>query len=266
MENIDRIARIREQQKQKIKDNCPTSVLFYIATGRQCPRSVNLWYDKIKELSGNANHHFKDFHRAVIFGMYPELRDACNYFNDLAVQAAERKVKLSDAEITKIENDTINKYNLAESYFIAEVTAEQQKRIDANLISAMDKYVNTEIKQYAPVVQVMAQALKNTLPKNEPVEHDFVNYFQLVDTCIRNEERFIRNKSIAPKNVSETAEQLFDMQHKGVLDEDFKINDYKTFKESPLLKNLSYKGKEYSVSHNLMPQSELVNIEREFCY
>ena len=266
MENSDRIEQIRKQQEQRAKDNCPTAVLFYIATGMRSPRPVNPWYDTIKELSGGANFHFRYFHRAVIFGMYPELRDACNYFDVSMKQAIQKKEKLSDDDVAKIENDTINKYDLAGSYFIAQSTEEQQKRINVNLISAMNRYVNTEIKQYAPAVQVLAQALKTTLPENENIGHDFVNYFEFVDICIRDENRFLKNKSIPSKDVTETAEKLFDLQHQGVLDKDFKITDYVAFKESSLVKTLSYKGKEYNVSQSLMPQSNLVNIKREFVF
>ena len=266
MENSDKIEQIRKQQEQKAKDNCPTTVLFYIATGRQSPRPVNPWYDAIKDLSGGANFHFKDFHRAVIFGMYPELKNACNYFDVSIKQAHQKKEKLSDEDITKIENDTINKYDLAGSYFIGQVTEEQQKRINVNLISAMDRYVNTEIKRFAPIVQVLAHALKNTLSGNEIIGHDFVNYFDFVDACTRDENRFLERKSIPPKDVSKTAEQIFDLQHKGVLDKDLKIINYIAFKESSLVKNLSYKGNEYNLSHNLMPQSNVERIKKEFVF
>lgn len=50
-------------------------------------------------------------------------------------------------------------------------------------------------------------------------------------------------------------------KHKGILNEDFQIVDYNALKKSDLVENLSYKGKEYNVSHNLIPQANLSKIK-----
>ncbi|MBP5399550.1 MAG: hypothetical protein J6Y53_03950 [Alphaproteobacteria bacterium] len=136
MNGIDEIERIKEQQ---IKNNCPTAVLFYIVTGRMAPMSVDPWYGQIKKLTGNADRNLVEFHQALIYGMYPELKEACHYFNVSVKKRLEKGEKLSAQSLAQIENDTIGKYNLPKSYFIGHVDAQQQKRVDANMKSALDK-------------------------------------------------------------------------------------------------------------------------------
>lgn len=141
MDNADEIKRVKEQQ---IKNNCPTSVLFYIATGRIAPMSVDPWYGQIKKLSGNADKNLPEFHKALIFGMYPELKEACNHFDVTVRKHLEKGEKLSAEILKEIEDNTVNKYNLPKSYFIGFIDAEQQKRVDANMKAALDDMKTNE--------------------------------------------------------------------------------------------------------------------------
>ncbi len=266
MDVMEKIRQLRQRHKQNSKNSCPTAILLYIATERQCPKPVDPWYSQIKKLSRNANRHYADFHRAVIFGMYPELKGACDFFNASLNNALKSNEKLSDENLLQIEKNTIKKYNLPESYFIGSANKDQQQRIDVNLASAMNKYVNASIKELYPAVQVIAHALKDTLSANKTLEYDFVKHMKFVDMCLHYEENFYKNKSIPPQEISHTVEQLFDMKKKGLLDKDFQILDYEAFKESPLLKSLPYQGKKHNIVANLMPRSYIAKIKKQFTW
>lgn len=262
MDIINKILQLRQKKEQERKDNCPTSAILYIATGMRSHKTINPWYDRIKELADGATFHQYYFHSAVVYGMYPELENACKDFAQSMQEIYQSKENVSENEKEKIEKSIIKKYGLQNSYNIGTLTPEQQSRVDANKASAMKRYVDEETKKLNPTVQVLAQALRSTLPSSEPVEHKFVNYFNFIDIALGHEEYFKEVQSKYPKDKVGTINQIFELRQQGILDKDYKIVDYNAFKESSLVKSFSYQGQKYDITQNIMPQNMIANIRQ----
>ncbi len=118
--------KIRKKQ-QEDENPCPTGILLYIATARQAFVEVNPWYNQVKKLAAGANRHHKEHHEAVIYGMYPELEDACKYFNKEMRAYFENHETCTKEDAQKIENNTIRKFNLKNKYSFLNPNEEQKK-------------------------------------------------------------------------------------------------------------------------------------------
>lgn len=260
-----KIAHMRNLINGKKEDKCPTAVLFYIANSRQCPDtySVEPWYSKIKSLSGNATKYYGDFHKAVIFGMYPELEDACKYFEKSINSAIKSDPKLSTKVMKKIEQDTIKNFNLPNQYSINTPTDAQQKQIDIQIAKIYSNFVDTEINSYNPATQALAKSLKHSQPKNVQSQSELLGHFHLLDMLSQNEEVFNRIKSKYPADVVHNTEQLYSLKHQGVVDDKYNIKDYKKFKQSSLVQNFVYEKQTYNLEKNLMSAAETLNLKAQ---
>ena len=263
-----KLAHIRNLINGKKEDNCPTSMLFYIANSIQChdSDSVEPWYSKIKELSGGANKHFGDVHRAIIFGMYPELEDACKYFSDSMSAAREQSRNMSLETHRKIEQDTIKKFHLHDKYYIGQTTEAQKRQINANLSKVVTTHVNDEINSCNPATQLLAKSMRHAIPNDVASQMAFLSHFYRIDTCSKNEEAFNKFKSRYSSDTVHNTEELYKLKHQGIVDEEYNIKDYKAFKQSSLVQNFEYQGQTYNLEKHLMPEIEAKNLKKQFTW
>ncbi|MBQ4472291.1 MAG: hypothetical protein II942_03520, partial [Alphaproteobacteria bacterium] len=116
-------------KEKRYKENCPTNVLLYLATMRQCPVPVNPWYDVIKEYVQGANWHYPEFHQACVLGMFPELKDAAQYFNGALItrlgnlrdsyraKGEALPMDVLNKTLKVVEDETIAQFNLPQTLF-----------------------------------------------------------------------------------------------------------------------------------------------------
>ena len=250
---------IFKSKEQQYKDNCPTQVLLYLAAKRQSPHEVLPWYDKIKEYANGANFHYPEFHQAVVFGMFPELEEAAQYFNAVL----GKNVKGDRARCTQAEDEVMRALHLPDTYYIGKMTKEQKQRVAQRMSPIVKKFINQEISCLNPAIQVLALALMAIIPENKQTT-DFAHHFEFLNLCLESEKRFNEvGKRCVPKDIRRVATGIFYLKNQGVLDDNFRIVDYKAFKESPVVKKFCYKGKRYDLSKNLVSPSQAAKIRQQ---
>ena len=263
-----------EDKEKKYKDNCPTNVLLYLVTMRQCPVPVNPWYDKIKEYVDGANFHYPEFHRACILGMFPELEEPSKYFNEIlnarlevAKQThpadGEARARAIMAVLIAAEKETIERFELPSTMFIGGLTRSQKRRVAENTRPLWDKLLENDIRAYCPAVQVLAQATKSALFSQQPVDSDFTDYFRWIHDCAEHSDRYPEFRPELDAGICHAVDALLDMKKQGIVSKDFRISNYKAFKESDLVKNFTYKGHTLDLTDHLMPQKDMLALKEE---
>ena len=260
-------------KEKKHQDNCPTNVLLYISTIRQSRVPVNPWYDTIKGYVGGANWHYPEFHQACVFGMFPELEKPANFFDTIletritalkeAYEAKNEKVPqaMLDKTLEGAEKDTITQFHLPDTYFIGKLTGKQKQRIKQNIKPLMVRYVERGIQAYSPAIQVLAQATKSALPQNQPLDLEFLKYFDWINSCLKNPDRYEEFKSDVPQNIYPIVDSLLDLKQQGVINNKLQITNYDAFKESSLVTNFSYQKKSLNLKSHLMPKEKLSSLK-----
>ena len=145
-----------DEKVQKGKDDtpCPTGVLLYLASGRHSPHEVQPWYGVIKEKTSKASYWELDKHQALIFGMYPELEPAVEYFSKQLEEKCA-KGRLSDESLIQTEKQTIEKFKLPQSFPVdVDLTPEQEKNVAGRMACLKPK----GIARKNPLMDYLAEA------------------------------------------------------------------------------------------------------------
>lgn len=259
--NSQKIKELRDSLTKKDADKdsnpCPTNILLYIATGKQSFDSVDPWYGQIKKMSKDVNFHYGDFHKAAIYGMYPEIKPACEYFSNMLSEHFKKSEKISHDEAKQIEQKTINQFKLKSTYsFLDKKTKEQEQRVDMELKKATNEYVDSEFKRYSPVVQILGQALRQDAQDSFKLVSD-MRFLDLSLKLGKEEYAEIsRQEYSSCSEQFEMVDKAFNLQDKGVIDADLKVNDWNKFKQSDLVQGISYDGKKYNLAPKLMSPTE----------
>lgn len=254
--------KIAERNTQK---PCPTPVLLYIAAKWNYHSEVEPWYGYIKKLTGGVDKNSLEFHSAVIYGMYPQLKQASLYFvekagkylqenrpNDEEWRKKSVKRKVID-ELKKIEQETLLKFGLSQTYDIYNLSEEQKDNIKHNLIQTENHLINKTLSNCSPVIQILASAVRNNavaIGGHHPLA--FATSMEWMQNTLdrgkeKNQKPNYSNYTF-PQERYEITKQIFEMQDDGILDEKFNIKDYTAFCKSRLVREFPYRGKIYDLS------------------
>lgn len=249
----NKIEELRSKLKQKQQEDenpCPTGILFYIANARQAFSEVNPWYNQVKKLAKGANKHDKEHHEAVIYGMYPELEDACKYFNEEIKSYFENHEICTEEEALSIENKTIKKFNLKPTYSLLNPTEEQKKRMAINQEKATDIEFAKNMNTRSPIVKMLGYGLKN---KVDDIEKLTKNMF-LLDVTLKRGPEWVKENAQQFSDLSdlfEMTEKIFDLQKQGAISENFSVNNFSRVKQSALVQDMHYEGKSLNLSDTI---------------
>lgn len=249
----NRLESLREKLKQKQQEDenpCPTGILFYLASGRQAFKEVNPWYNQLKEQAGGANRHYSEHHEAIIYGMYPELEEASEYFNKEIEAYIENHETCTEEDAQKIENNTIKKFNLKPTYSLINPTEEQKKRIAINQEKATNIEFGKNMDYKTPIVKMLGYGLKDNV---DDIEKLTKNMFLLDVTLKRGPEWVKENAQQFSRydELFEMAEKIFDLQKQGAISENFSVNDFQKVKQSSLVLDMHYEGKSLNLADNV---------------
>jgi len=246
---------------------CPTPVLLHLAIGYRYHSEVNPWYDRIQELSGGATFWYYKFQAAVIYGMYPELKEACEDFKQsidayvkshplkkIGISLIDKANKRKQIQGWKqVEKEIMKKHNLPDSYDIYNLSDEQKNNIKTNLIREANNYIIRELDGCSPTVQLLAQALKDDVVTSPGSSTIFAEQMKTLQKRLEGKD----NYSYSFPEVEDIAKQIFEMRDKGVLDEKFNIMDLSAFRTSNIAKTFPYKGKTYNLENKINSQTFL---------
>lgn len=242
----NKIEKLRGKIKQKgqMDENpCPTEILFYLASGRQAFKEVNPWYNQLKEQAEGANRHYSEHHEAIIYGMYPELEEACEYFNEEIKAYFENNGACTEEEAQKIENKTIKKFNLKSKYSLINPTEEQKKRIAVNQVKATNIEFAKNMDNKSPIVKMLGYGLKDSASDMGKLTYDM--YF--LDFALTREPDLLKGNA----DLCEMAEKIFDLQKQGAITENFCVNDFRKVKQSALVQDMHYEGKSLNLADKI---------------
>lgn len=248
-----------KEKKQMDENPCPTGILFYLATGRQYFQEVNPWYNQIKQLAEGANRHDKEHHEAVIYGMYPELEEACKYFNEEFKAYFENHETCPEAEAHKIENNTIKKFNLKSKYSLLNPTEEQKKQIAINQEKAFNIEFNKNMQNKSPIVKMLGYGLKDNVSdiNNLVVDMSFLN------TLLKQGPVWLKENASGFPEYAELfvmADKIFDLQKQGAISKNFEIKDFNKIKQSSLVQDMQYEGKSINIADKIKNPHLTMNV------
>ena len=126
-----------------------------------------------------------------------------------------------------------------------------------------NRLIEKDIQAYQPVVQVLAKATKSIVSAEQPVGLDFTNQFEWINRCIENPNRYQQFRNELDKGICYTVDALLDMKKQGIVSKDFRISNYKAFKESALVKKFSYKKRTLDLTDHLMSQKDMMGLKQE---
>jgi ribosomal protein S13 len=260
---------MRQIFRNKTKENqpCPTPVLMYLSIGYLYHSSVSPWYERIQELSEGANKWYDEFHAAVIYGMYPELKDASQYLkqslkeyiknNKDTLERSRNKIidvirqRKTKKALQQIEQEVIQKFNLQNSYDIYNLSEEQIKRINKNIKQASNDHIEESLSQCSQVLQVLGRALKPEMSKTAVSAVHFADEIKDIEGYISGKYHITDFSSH-----KEVVNQILEMRDKGILDEKFNIKDFSKFNASKLVENFAYHGKYYDLRDKISPPQQ----------
>ncbi len=273
------LEKLKEIKYQYYKDKpCPTPILLYIAARWRYHADVMPWYERIKELTGYVDKNNMQFHSAVICGMYPELKEASIQFANRATEFIQKNkeqgIVFHDKDsrsqlvsgLKKIENEIIAEFGLQKSYEIMNLSDTQKKSIAINLKIEKEKYNDEILSDCVPVVQALARIAYEKIG----TEGEFPLAFGKTMGFLNIVLRMGPDKNIKPKQDDgtyaferhEIANQIFEMQKAGIIDDKFNIVDMKAFNSSKLLRKFPYHARIYDISTKTAQSNPVFQISK----
>lgn len=247
----------------RAKRPCPLDTLFCIINQIQTD-CVEPWYGQIKELADGADKWASEMHKAVIFGMYPELEEASKEhlrrYRDIHKKFKNNphkdKKHLSES-LKKLSFQIGEEYDLNKNrYLFNEMTEEQAKRVEKRKDIEITNMCNDFAEAMSDPLHIVMQGLCQKLDSNDckklmedfdnvqiTFEHDKNNDLKSIEFC-REEypEAYSIYKQI--KNSLETAE-IKDCH------QTIDAKNYARFVQS--LGRFKYNGKEYNLIDVVRP-------------
>ncbi len=247
----------------RAKMPCPLHTIFCIINQIQTD-CIEPWYEQIKQLADGANKWAPEMHKAVIFGMYPELEEASKEFyrkckdiyNELKNNPHQDGEILSDY-LKKCSFKIGEQYGLNKNrYLFNEMSEEQTKRFmqrkDIEIKNMCKKQAEAMID---PLHIVMQGLCEKVTPKDcEKLISDFA-IAEVVFTCAKanNYERIeLRKKSIPDAySIYEQVKKSLEVAN---IKDCYQIIDHKNYKQfAQTLGNFKYNGKEYNLLDVVRP-------------
>lgn len=253
------------------KTSCPTETLLCIATGIKPNRDSTRWREQIQEQAGTTSDFFIDMNNAVIFGRYPELKAASDYFKDKIYKFRHQLGQENPAapiteidkqlqsQMSEISQDTATRFSLKRQYsFTTPLNAEQEVQINNNLREAHKKSLDYCKENHLPETNIVHNALRSSIKDlNLASSVQLMENMEYLDGILRaGPEKLAKIQYTAQyaeyAELHNMAAKVFDMQKRGI---DF--SNPEAVKNSPEMQNISYKGKQYDLSTKISPDNNL---------
>ena len=187
----------------KAKTSCPLHTLFCIINQIQAD-CVEPWYEQIKRLAEGADKLASGMHKAVIFGMYPELEEASKEFyhsykdiySEFKNNPNKDKEYLSE-QLKELSFKTGEKYGLNKNkYLFNKMTEEQAKRVQKRKDLEIKNMCNESAEAMLDPLHIVMQGLYQKLdPKDckklmqdfhlakKTFDHDRDNNREMIEFC-----------------------------------------------------------------------------------
>lgn len=200
-------------------------------------------------LALTGEHYRLDY----INGMFPELKDALQYYTGLIYpEGKEKKVHPDEVQIS-LAHKTMQRYNLKPSYdLFATPNAEQMERINKAFFPKIKK----DLKEYPEVFKKITAAFGIT-------SHDSIAAFHLVgtfDTAVA-----VASKEIEKERALKFTDlpgvplglEILELRERGILDDELKIKDAEAFASSKLITQFKFRDKTYDLGPAIRKQGEI---------
>ena len=248
----------------RAKIPCSLYKIFCITNQIDCSESVEPWYGQIKQLADGADKWASGMHKAVIFGMYPELeeaskefyrkyKDICNEFKNNPHQ--DREI-LSDS-LKKCSFKIGEQYGLNKNrYLFNEMSEEQTKRVmQRKDIEIKNMYNESAEAMIDPLHIVMQGLCEKLTPEDCNGLSSNFHFVEAFFECEKenNLERMAIGQENFPESYSIYKQIKKSLEIAGIKD-CYQIIDYKNYKQfAQTLGNFKYKGKDYNLLDVVRP-------------
>ena len=254
MPNVDEI---------RAKMPCPLHTMFCIINQIQTD-CVEPWYGQIKQLADGADKWASGMHKAVIFGMYPELEQASKEFyrkykdiyNEFKNNPHNDRENLSDS-LKKLSFQIGEQYGLNENrYLFNEMSEEQTKRVMQRKDIEIKNMCNESAEAMIDPLHIVMQGLCEKLTPEDCDE--LMNDFYIAAAAFKcakanDHERMELCKKSFPDAYS-IYEQVKKSLEVAKIKDCYQIIDHKNYKQfAQTLGNFKYKGKEYNLLDVVRP-------------
>ena len=256
-ETQQRIANLRD----RMGNPCPTEILLRMTAAKmtselQERKDVQLWQKQVWEQAGTSDQFFIDINNAVIFGRYPELEKATEYF----------KKENEQHPVAKALENTIKNFRygddkaLQPGYSLAdEPTAEQQKRIAERHKQARQKTLEFCYEDHRPETNVIHHALRSSIDLDDKSSVRLMEDMRKLDFVLsKGAEELEKVQYTAGyedyAEVHDIAAKVFAMQKRGI---DF--SDAEAVRDAPEMQNITYRGKQYNLSNKIVSADKILS-------
>lgn len=252
MPNIDEI---------RAKMPCPLHTMFCIINQIQTD-CVEPWYGQIKQLADGADKWNSGMHKAVIFGMYPELEKASkewfskykDIYNEFEENPNKDKGVLSNS-LKKLSLQIGEQYGLNENrYLFNKMTEEQAKRVQERKEIEIKKMCKERAEEMIDPLHIVMQGLcEKVTPKDcKKLMSDF-GIAEVAFKYANDHERMELCKKKFPDAYS-IYEQVKKSLEVANIKDCYQMIDHKNYKQfAQTLGNFKYKGKEYNLLDAVRP-------------
>jgi len=241
----------------KAKMPCPLDTLFCIINQIQA-ECVEPWYGQIKKLADGADKWASGMHKAVVFGMYPELEEASkeylrrykNIYNEFENNPHKDSKYLLDS-LKKLSFQIGEEYNLNENrYVFNEMNEEQAKRVRERKDVEIKNMCNDSAEAMPDPLHIVMQGLCQKLDPKDCKK--LMNDFELAKYTFKfNKENNLERIEFCREKFPEVYSIY--MQVKGSLevaeikdcDQIIDARNYTKFVQT--LGSFKYNGKEYNL-------------------
>ena len=202
----------------------------------------------VSPISLEGEYYQKDY----IYGMYPELGGAIQYFYGKVSPYLNKLQLIPDETLRKYAAETIKKFKLKDSYdFVKEPNESQIARLNARIFPKEKKEL---VKFASELLREMGVALMNT-SKDCRVVFKFMKQFDAIERIVSGKiSRAEAKKFINIPGVMQGLE-LLKLVDLGIIDRKLRILDWHAFCKSSVLKKFDIgNGKKYNLSVALVVQ------------
>lgn len=255
----------------KAKMPCSLYKIFCITNHINCVENVEPWYGQIKKLADGADKWAYGLHRAVIYGMYPELEDASKEFycrfKDICSEFEKRPNQDEKRLIESVKSLSVQigkQYGLNENrYLFNEMTEEQAKRVQKRKDIERKIYYNEIAEAMTDPLHIIMQGLCEKLSPDDCKK--LVGHFYNADKYLEwDKDNNLEYLNLCQKKCSEAYsiyKQVKKCLEKAEIKDGLQIIDadnYAGFVQT--LGNFKYNGKEYNLLDTVKPITQKRNL------
>ena len=242
---------------------CPLHTIFCIINQFHTD-CVEPWYGQIKQLADGALRKASGMHKAVIFGMYPELEEASKEwlraFKDIYNEFENnphQDIEISSDSLKKLSFQIGEQYGLNENkYLFNKMTEEQAKRVQGRKDIEIRKMCNESAEAMFDPLHIVMQGVSKKLTYEDclSIANDFceaqdIFYYEKCSDL----ESIKWAKKEAPEAYSIYKQMKECLETAEIKDCYQTIDDTNYSRFAQTLGNFKYKGKEYNLLDVVRP-------------